>query len=87
MTLGGSAENDATLGDRTGPAISRANIAGAVEKLIEVYLEQREGEDESFLAAYRRIGMAPFKQKLYGGAEVAAEDEATNACALYSANP
>jgi len=76
VTLGGSAENDATLGDRTGPSISRADIAGAVEKLIEVYLEQREGDEESFLAAYRRIGMAPFKQKLYGGAEVAAEDEA-----------
>ncbi len=77
VTLGGSAENDATLGDRTGPSISRADIAGAVEKLIEVYLEQREGDEESFLAAYRRIGMAPFKLKLYGGAEVAAEDEAT----------
>ena len=77
VTLGGSAENDATLGDRTGPSISRAHIAGAVEKLIQVYLEQREGDDESFLAAYRRIGMAPFKEKLYGGAEVAAEDEAT----------
>ena len=76
VTLGGSAENDATLGDRTGPSIARADIAGAVEKLIEVYLEQREGEEESFLAAYRRIGMAPFKQKLYGGVEVAAEDEA-----------
>ena len=76
VTLGGSAENDATLGDRTGPAIARADIAGAVEKLIEVYLEQREDDEESFLAAYRRIGMAPFKRKLYGGAEVAAEDEA-----------
>ncbi|WP_036516460.1 nitrite/sulfite reductase [Nevskia soli] len=75
VTLGGSAENDATLGDRTGPSISRADIAGAVEKLIQVYLEHREGPEETFLDAYRRIGMAPFKQKLYGGAEVVAEDE------------
>ncbi|MDB5976242.1 MAG: nitrite/sulfite reductase [Nevskia sp.] len=75
VTLGGSAENDATLGDRTGPSISRADIAGAVEKLIQVYLEQRESPEETFLDAYRRIGMAPFKQKLYGGAEVVAEDE------------
>jgi len=77
VTLGGSAENDATLGDRTGPSISRADIAGAVEKLIQVYLELREDAEESFLAAYRRIGMAPFKQRLYGGAEAVAEDEAT----------
>ncbi len=76
VTLGGSAENDAALGDRTGPAIARAHIAGAVEKLIQVYLEQREDAEESFLAAYRRIGMAPFKQKLYGGAETETEDEA-----------
>ncbi len=76
VTLGGSAENDATLGDRTGPSIARADIAGAVEKLIEVYLEQREDADESFLATYRRVGMAPFKQRLYGGAEALAEDEA-----------
>jgi len=75
VTLGGSAENDATLGDRTGPSISRADIAGAVEKLIQVYLEQREGPEETFLDAYRRIGMAPFKQKLYGGVEAAVEDE------------
>ena len=79
VTLGGSAENDAALGDRTGPSISRADIAGAVEKLIQVYLEQREGEDESFLAAYRRIGMAPFKQKLYGGAEAVTEDDEATA--------
>jgi sulfite reductase (NADPH) hemoprotein beta-component len=75
VTLGGSAENDATLGDRTGPSISRADIAGAVQKLIEVYLEQREHAEESFLAAYRRIGMAPFKQRLYGNAEHATEAE------------
>jgi sulfite reductase (NADPH) hemoprotein beta-component len=73
VTLGGSAENDASLGDRTGPSISRADIAGAVQKIIEVYLQQRQGADESFLAAYRRVGMAPFKERLYSGAEVEAE--------------
>jgi sulfite reductase (NADPH) hemoprotein beta-component len=75
VTLGGSAENDASLGDRTGPSISRADIAGAVQKIIEVYLEQRQGEDETFLAAYRRVGMAPFKERLYGGAEAQTEAE------------
>ena len=77
ITLGGSAENDASLGDRTGPSISRAEIASAVQKLIEVYLEQREGAEETFLAAYRRIGMAPFKERLYGSADASSEAEAT----------
>ncbi|SEP78258.1 sulfite reductase (NADPH) hemoprotein beta-component [Solimonas aquatica] len=65
VTLGGSAGNDASLGDRTGPSFSRADIAEAVERIIDVYLEARDSEEESFLACYRRIGMAPFKARLY----------------------
>ena len=71
ITLGGSAENDATLGDRTGPSVDRANIAGAIEKIIDVYLEQRTSEDETFLATYRRVGMAPFKERIYAEAVAA----------------
>lgn len=65
ITLGGSAENDSSLGDRTGPAVARSEIAGAVERIVQVYLEQRQSEDESFVDAYRRIGMAPFKERIY----------------------
>jgi len=65
LTLGGSAENDATLGDRTGPSVARADVAEAVERIIQTYLDQREGEDETFLECYRRVGMAPFKQRIY----------------------
>ncbi len=68
VTLGGSAENDASLGDRTGPSIARADIAGAVEKIVDVYLENRESEEESFLKTYRRIGMQPFKERIYNTA-------------------
>jgi len=71
ITLGGSSENDAALGDRTGPSVDRANIAGAIERIIDVYLEQRANEDESFLQTYRRVGMAPFKERIYAE-EVAA---------------
>jgi sulfite reductase (NADPH) hemoprotein beta-component len=76
ITLGGSAENDAMLGDRTGPSVSRRDIARAVKQIIDVYLERREGPDESFLAAYRRIGMEPFKARLYGAAAVAETEAA-----------
>ena len=65
VTLGGSAGNDASLGDRTGPSFSREDIGQAVQRIIEVYLERRDSEDESFLDAYRRVGMAPFKSRLY----------------------
>jgi sulfite reductase (NADPH) hemoprotein beta-component len=65
ITLGGSSENHASLGDRTGPSVAREHIADAVQTLIHVYLEQRNSEDESFLACYRRVGMLPFKTRLY----------------------
>lgn len=71
VTLGGSAETDASLGDRTGPSFSREEIGAAVQHIIEVYLEQRDSEDETFLQAYRRIGMAPFKTRLYPRKEAA----------------
>jgi len=68
ITLGGSSGNDASLGDRTGPSVERAQIADAIQTLVETYLAHRQNEDESFLTCYRRIGMAPFKASLYGEA-------------------
>jgi sulfite reductase (NADPH) hemoprotein beta-component len=65
ITLGGSAENDASLGDRTGPSIARADIAETVERIVQVYLQERSGDDETFLQTYRRVGMAPFKKRIY----------------------
>lgn len=72
ITLGGSAENDASLGDRTGPSIARTDIAEVIERIIKVYLEQRTDEDEIFLKTYRRVGMEPFKQRIYATEAVAA---------------
>lgn len=65
VTLGGSSENDAAIGDRLGPAVSKEEITPVVVKLLEVYLEQRLNEDEAFLATYRRVGMNPFKERVY----------------------
>jgi sulfite reductase (NADPH) hemoprotein beta-component len=68
LTLGGSAENDAALGDRLGPAIEKARVADAIGKILDVYVENRT-EDERFLDTYRRIGMTPFKARVYSGSE------------------
>jgi len=65
VTLGGSSENDAAIGDRLGPAVSKEEITPVVVKLLEVYLEQRLNEDEAFLTTYRRVGMNPFKERVY----------------------
>ncbi len=65
ISLGGSSRNDAALGDRLGAAIARDGIVDAVMQLLEVYLAQRHTE-ESFVETYRRIGLAPFKEAVYG---------------------
>ena len=64
FTLGGSAENDTTLGERLGPAIEKHRVTETMDRIVNVYLEQRETH-ERFLDTYRRIGMAPFKQAVY----------------------
>ncbi|MCI0749300.1 MAG: nitrite/sulfite reductase [Nevskiales bacterium] len=64
LTLGGSASNDAALGDRLGPAIARDRVVEAITRLVETYLAQRQ-EDERFLDTYRRVGLEPFKQNVY----------------------
>ncbi len=65
ITLGGSGDETASLGDLTGPGFSTDDVVDAVETVVDTYLGLRTGSDEDFLAAYRRVGMAPFKKALY----------------------
>ncbi|MDC9728314.1 MAG: nitrite/sulfite reductase [Methyloprofundus sp.] len=65
VTLGGSSENDATIGERLGPAVSKEDITPVIKTVLETYLEQRKNEDESFLTTFRRVGVSPFKEKVY----------------------
>ena len=65
LLLGGSEAEDASLAKITGPGFNEAGIVDAVETTADVYLRERE-DGERFLDTYRRIGMAPFKEALYG---------------------
>ena len=65
ITLGGDGTQDAAIGDRTGPGFSYEDIIGAIDKIIHHYLAARQDAGETFLAYYRRVGMAPFKEALY----------------------
>ena len=64
LTLGGAAGNNARLGDRLGPAIAKESVAETIDKIVQVYLDRREG-GEQFLETYLRVGMEPFKEKVY----------------------
>src|SRR5579883_118026 len=65
ITLGGAADENCAIGDVTGPGFSTDQVVDAVEKIVDTYLKVRTGKDEDFLSAYRRVGMAPFKEALY----------------------
>ena len=65
ITLGGDGTEDATLGERTGPGFAYDQIVPAIERILRAYLDLRTGREETFLAAYRRLGAAPFKAALY----------------------
>lgn len=65
ITLGGDGTETAVIGERAGPGFAYDEIVPAIERLIEAYLELRQDEGETFLAAYRRLGAAPFKAALY----------------------
>ena len=65
LLLGGSEAEDVSLAKITGPGFDEAGIVDAVETAADVYLRERT-EGERFLDTYRRIGMTPFKEALYG---------------------
>ncbi len=65
LSFGGSEAQDTSLAKITGPGFDEEGIVDAVETACDVYLRERE-EGERFLDTYRRIGMAPFKEALYG---------------------
>jgi sulfite reductase (NADPH) hemoprotein beta-component len=64
ITLGGDSTETASLGDLVGPAFSYEDVVGAVETIVETYVAVRQN-GERFLETYRRVGLAPFKEKLY----------------------
>ena len=71
LTLGGSSDQNASLGDRLGPGLPQADVPAAIRKIVDTYLVLRE-HNERFLDTYRRVGIEPFKGAVYGGETKAA---------------
>ncbi|QQN51497.1 nitrite/sulfite reductase [Stutzerimonas balearica] len=64
VSLGGSSGRDASLGQILGPSFAQDAMPDVIEKIINVYVEQRT-EDEQFIDTFRRIGIEPFKERVY----------------------
>ena len=65
LTFGGSGAEDVSIGKIIGPGFSEDGVVDAVEKATEVYKTLREG-NERFIDTYRRVGLEPFKEAIYG---------------------
>lgn len=68
VTIGGKQGNDASIGSVIGPSFSAEEMPGVIQRLIEVYLNERSDE-ERFIDTVRRIGVAPFKSHVYAQKE------------------
>jgi len=64
LTLGGAPDGAAALGQRAGPGLAAEEVPGAIERLVDHYLEARR-EKETFLQTYRRLGHDAFKEVLH----------------------
>jgi sulfite reductase (NADPH) hemoprotein beta-component len=65
LTFGGSGAEDVSIGKIIGPGFDEDGVVDAVEKATEVYKTLRQG-DERFIDTYRRVGLEPFKEAIYG---------------------
>jgi sulfite reductase (NADPH) hemoprotein beta-component len=64
LTLGGSSDQHASLGDRLGPALPQEDVPAAIESIVDAYRSLR-ADGERFIDTYRRVGIEPFKGAVY----------------------
>ncbi len=65
ITLGGRADEHAELGALLGPAVPYAKVADVVEEVVAAYLELRQRPGETFIETVARVGVEPFKERVY----------------------
>ncbi|MGA7809828.1 nitrite/sulfite reductase [Bradyrhizobium sp.] len=65
ITIGGRADENAELGTLIGPAVPYAEVADVIEDIVEAYLALRAQPDELFVDAVKRLGVEPFRERVY----------------------
>ncbi len=65
LLLGGSGAEDVSLGKITGPGFDEDGVVDAIERVTDTYVRLRD-TGERFVDTYRRVGMQPFKEAIYG---------------------
>ncbi|OZG73628.1 sulfite reductase [Hahella sp. CCB-MM4] len=64
ISVGGASGQDASIGQILGPSFAREQMPDVIEKILQVYVDKRNGE-ELFIDTFRRIGLTPFKERVY----------------------
>ncbi|MEE4301332.1 MAG: nitrite/sulfite reductase, partial [Pseudomonadales bacterium] len=64
ISLGGDATLDAAIGRILGPSFRREEVPEVIERITDLYLELRE-DSERFVDCVRRLGIDPFKERIY----------------------
>ncbi|MGO2235358.1 sulfite reductase [Marinomonas sp. UCMA 3892] len=67
ISIGGASGHDASIGKILGPSFAQEEISSVIQKLMNVYVENRS-EEERFIDTYRRVGITPFKEAAYAKA-------------------
>ena len=65
ITIGGRADENAALGNLIGPGVKFDEVADVVEDIVEAYLALRERPEELFMDTVKRLGVEPFKERVY----------------------
>ena len=69
ITLGGSATENASIGEIIGPSFPESKLIGALETILKTYKKNRVSKDEDFLKVFNRIGISEFKKDLYDNSQ------------------
>jgi sulfite reductase (NADPH) hemoprotein beta-component len=77
VTIGGKQGNDASIGTVIGPSFAAEEMPGVIQRLIEVYIQERTPE-EHFIDTVRRLGVAPFKAHVYAKGDKTVGEETEN---------
>ncbi len=68
ISIGGRQGNDAALGKVIGKSVARGEVADVIERLIETFIDKRDSDAERFVDVVHRLGIEPFKERVYGQA-------------------
>lgn len=68
VTLGGRGDSVSRIGEKLGPSFEADEVVNVLDKIVKLYVEQR-AEGESFIDAYERLGIEPFKERVYASAD------------------